>query len=170
MRYRHKDKITFMRKKAVVAYYRKLKSQKENADKQLGRNQNITPENLAARIQNLEKSIISLINVAYACGVLGIQIPQGLYEQTDNKIGFKKNSRNQYCGLAYINNNCEILDFDTSGINFSFGGHRSCGFDETDEISEINPDILQDFIHYFAVFESIFYEWFDELVGFQYTV
>lgn len=172
MRYRHnhKEKINLKRRKAAVAYYRKLESEKENADKQVRNNPNITPENLTARIRYLRQSIYDLIRVAYACDVLGIPIPQRLYEQTDNKIGFKRNSDNICWGLTYSNNNCEILNFDNSGIHSGFGGHRISWLDEPDEISEINPDMLQDFIHNFAVFESMFYKWFDELVGFQYIV
>ncbi len=169
MRYRHKDKITLKRKKAAIVYYKKLKSEKENADKQARNNKNINPENLAIRIQYLKKSINSLIDVACACDILGIQIPKRLFDQIDNKIGFKKNSREHYCGLTYNNNDCEILYFDDRGVHFSFNEYR-ISYEEPGEISEINTDILQDFIHNFAVFESMFYKWFDDLVGFQYFI
>ena len=172
MQNRHKkDKLTFKRKKAAVAYYRKLKYERENADKQRRSNQNITPENLAVRLLYLKERINGLINVAYACDGLRIEIPQRLYDQADNKIGFTRRYENYYGALTYKNNDCEILYFDDLGIHFSYNGFYVIFWREGAEaFDEINSDILQDFIYNFSVFESAFYEWFDELVGISKTV
>lgn len=171
MRHRSKrDKVTFKRKKAAIAYYRKMRSEKGNADKQGRCNQNITPDNAAARIQYLKQRINGLLEVARACDILSIEIPQRLYDLADDKIGFKRGWLDHYFGLTYKNSGCEILYFDDDGIHFSFTEHTIHWWDEPDEISEINFDILKDFIQSFAIFESAFFKWFDELVGIQHAI
>lgn len=171
MRYRHnhKEKITRKRRKAAVAYYRKLKSEKKNADKQRRDDQNITSENAVERIQSLKESIRNLIEVAGACDFLGIEIPKRVYDQADDKIGFKRGWLDHYCSLTYKNNGCEILYFYLVDFHLSFCDSERYSW-LRDEISDVNTDILVDFIQNYVVFESAFYKWFDELVGIQHTI